>query len=154
MTTDYKLLAAQTEALIQDVPHNISNLANVSALIYGALPDINWAGFYLLEGDTLVLGPFQGKTACTEIPYGKGVCGTAVKEGRTMLVTDVRQFEGHIACDSASRSELVIPIQSGDRIIGVLDIDSPLLDRFSREDRNGLERIVGILEQYYIEPKA
>ena len=143
---DYQLLARQAEALIKDVPYTIANLANLSALIYEYLPEINWAGFYLLEGNILVLGPFQGKPACTQIPCGKGVCGTAVKENKTILVRDVHEFEGHIACDQASRSELVIPVRQGNQIIGVLDIDSPIPDRFTQEDRRGLERIVEILE--------
>lgn len=149
MTTDYNLLANQAEALIQDVPHNIANLSNLSALIYEALEDLNWAGFYLLEDDTLILGPFQGKVACVEIPVGKGVCGTAVQENRTQLVPDVHQFPGHIACDSASRSEIVVPIRVGGDILGVLDIDSPLPNRFSEEDQIGLERIVSILEKFW-----
>ena len=149
MTTDYTLLASQAEALIKDVPHNIANLGNLSALIYDALEDLNWAGFYLLEGETLILGPFQGKVACVEIPVGKGVCGTAVQENRTQLVPDVHQFPGHIACDSASRSEIVVPIRVGGDILGVLDIDSPLPNRFSEEDQIGLERIVSILEKFW-----
>ena len=149
MTTDYNLLANQAEALIQDVPHNIANLSNLSALIYEALEDLNWAGFYLLEDDTLILGPFQGKVACVEIPVGKGVCGTAVQENRTQLVPDVHQFPGHIACDSASRSEIVVPIRVGGDILGVLDIDSPIPNRFSEEDQIGLERIVNILEEFW-----
>lgn len=149
MTTDYNLLASQAEALIQDVPHRIANLANLSALIFDALEDLNWAGFYLLEGDTLILGPFQGKVACVEIPVGKGVCGTAVKEAKTQLVPDVHQFPGHIACDSASRSEIVVPIRVGGDILGVLDIDSQLPNRFSEEDQIGLERIVSILEKFW-----
>ena len=154
MATDYNLLAAQAESLIRDVPHNIANLANLSALLYETLPELNWAGFYLLEGDTLILGPFQGKVACVEIPYGKGVCGTAVRENRTQLVPDVHQFPGHIACDSASRSEIVIPVRSGGRIIGVLDIDSPVPARFSEADQEGLERIVQILEAHLTVPEA
>lgn len=149
MEIDYNLLASQAEALIRDVPHNIANLANLSALIYAALEDLNWAGFYLLEGDTLILGPFQGKVACVEIPVGKGVCGTAVQENRTQLVPDVHQFPGHIACDSASRSEIVVPIRAGGSIIGVLDIDSPTRNRFSETDQVGLERLVRILENYW-----
>ena len=133
MATDYKLLAAQAESLIRDVPHNIANLANLSALLYKALPELNWAGFYLLEGDTLRHG-------------GAG--------NRTQLVPDVHQFPGHIACDSASRSEIVIPVRSGGRIIGVLDIDSPVPARFSEADQEGLERIVQILEVHLTAPEA
>ena len=146
MMTDYPLLVRQAEALIRDVPHNIANLANLSALLYDALEDLNWAGFYLLEGDTLILGPFQGKVACTTIPVGKGVCGTAVQEDRTQLVFDVHRFPGHIACDSASNSEIVVPIRQGGRVVGVLDIDSPTPGRFTAEDQAGLEEFVRGIE--------
>ncbi len=128
--TDYQTLSAQLEALICGVPHRIANLANAAALLYHSLDGLNWAGFHLLEGDTLVLGPFQGKPACIEIPMDRGVCGTAVAEGKTQLVQDVHQFPGHIACDSASNSEIVVPIRAGGKIVGVLDIDSPFLGRF------------------------
>ena len=144
---DYKMLCKLLEGLTQDVPHKIANLANASALLWQELEDLNWAGFYLLEGDTLVLGPFQGKPACIEIPVGKGVCGTAVQENKTLVVPDVHQFPGHIACDCASNSEIVIPICKNGAIIGVLDIDSPLFDRFSEEDRVGLEAFVKTLEK-------
>ena len=144
---DYKMLCKLLEGLTQDVPHKIANLANASALLWQELPNLNWAGFYLLEGDTLILGPFQGKPACIEIPVGKGVCGTAVKENRTLVVPDVHQFPGHIACDCASNSEIVVPIYKNGEIIGVLDIDSPLFDRFSEEDRVGLEAFVKALEK-------
>ena len=145
--TDYTLLNAQLRSLIHGVPHFIANLSNASALLYEVLPDLNWAGFYLLEGDTLVLGPFQGKTACIEIPVGKGVCGTAVAEDATQLVKDVHLFPGHIACDSASNSEIVVPIRPNGKVVGVLDIDSPLLSRFDEADRDGLEEFVSILEE-------
>lgn len=145
--TDYALLNAQLRSLIHGVPHFIANLSNASALLYEVLPDLNWAGFYLLEGDTLVLGPFQGKTACIEISVGKGVCGTAVAEDRTQLVKDVHLFPGHIACDSASNSEIVVPIRPNGKVVGVLDIDSPLLARFDEADRDGLEEFVRILEE-------
>ena len=145
--TDYETLCAQVSALICGVPHRIANLANVSAAIYQAMEGLNWAGFYLLEGETLVLGPFQGKPACIEIPLGRGVCGTAAREGRTVVVPDVHQFPGHIACDSASNSEIVLPIYENGTLYGVLDIDSPHLDRFSREDKEGLEKLVKILEE-------
>ena len=145
--TDYALLNAQLRSLIHGVPHFIANLSNASALLYEALPDLNWAGFYLLEGDTLVLGPFQGKTARIEIPVGKGVCGTAVAEDATQLVKDVHLFPGHIACDSASNSEIVVPIRPNGKVVGVLDIDSPLLSRFDEADRDGLEEFVSILEE-------
>jgi GAF domain-containing protein len=144
---DYKMLCKLLEGLTQDVPHKIANLANASALLWQELPNLNWAGFYLLEGDTLILGPFQGKPACIEIPVGKGVCGTAVKENRTLVVPDVHQFPGHIACDCASNSEIVVPIYKNGEITGVLDIDSPLFDRFSEEDRVGLEAFVKALEK-------
>ena len=144
--TDYELLTRQLEALIHDVPHKTANLANASALLYEVLPGLNWAGFYLLEGDTLVLGPFQGKAACIEIPVGKGVCGTAVSENTTQLVYDVHQFPGHIACDSASNSEIVIPLRRDGVIVGVLDIDSPHIGRFTAEDQAGLEAFAAVLE--------
>lgn len=144
---NYEMLCKQLIALTQDIPHPIANLANASALLWQALGDINWAGFYLLEGDVLVLGPFQGKPACIEIPVGKGVCGTAVAEEKTQLVADVHQFPGHIACDSASNSEIVIPIYKNSRIFGVLDIDSPLFGRFTREDEAELELFVKTLEK-------
>ena len=145
--TDYLQLNRRLAALIEGVPHLIANLANASALLWESLEDLNWAGFYLLEGNTLVLGPFQGKTACIEIPAGKGVCGTAVAEDATQLVRDVHLFPGHIACDSASNSEIVVPVHGGGRIRAVLDIDSPLLGRFTGEDREGLERFVQVLEK-------
>lgn len=144
--TDYRTLNAQLSALAGGVPHRIANLANAAALLYHTLDGLNWAGFYLLEGDRLVLGPFQGKPACIEIPVGRGVCGTAVAEGRTQLVPDVHQFPGHIACDSASNSEIVVPIRAGGKIVGVLDLDSPHIGRFTEEDRLGLEEFVRILE--------
>ena len=128
MKTDYKLLSQQLESLIAGVPYLTANLANASALLWQELDGINWAGFYLAEGDVLVLGPFQGKPACIEIPYGKGVCGTAFRSDSTVVVDDVHQFPGHIACDCASNSEIVIPLHRDGSVIGVLDIDS----RFSR----------------------
>ncbi len=143
----YQLMNAQLEALITDVPHRIANMANASALLYDTLEDINWAGFYLMEEGILVLGPFQGKTACIEIRVGKGVCGTAVERDEVMLVEDVHQFPGHIACDSASRSEIVVPIHADGKIIGVLDIDSPSLARFDAEDAAGLAEFVSIFER-------
>ena len=143
---DYQLLNQQLTALIHGVPHRIANLANAAALLYNTLPNLNWAGFYLMENGLLVLGPFQGKPACIEIRVGRGVCGTAVAEDRTQLVYDVHQFPGHIACDSASNSEIVVPIRAEGRVVGVLDIDSPLVDRFTEEDRTGLEEFVRILE--------
>lgn len=145
--TDYETLIAQTEALVDGVPHRIANLANISALIFDTLEDLNWAGFYLLEGDTLVLGPFQGKPACIEIPVSRGVCGAAVRENRSQLVPDVHAFPGHIACDSASRSELVVPLRRNGVPFGVLDLDSPTRNRFTEEDRIGMERLAAVLER-------
>lgn len=145
--TDYKELNEQLRALIGGVPHPIANLANASALLFQTLDGLNWAGFYLMENGILVLGPFQGKTACIEIPVGKGVCGTAVARGETVLVKNVHEFPGHIACDSASNSEIVVPVHKNGEIVGVLDIDSPLLSRFTEEDRAGLEEFVRILEK-------
>ena len=145
--TDYDKLCSELKALTADVPHRIANLANASALIYDRLEDLNWAGFYLLEGEKLVLGPFQGKPACIEIPLGKGVCGTAVQEGKSQLVPDVHLFPGHIACDSASNSEIVVPLWVRGKIAGVLDIDSPWPGRFTEEDQAGLERAGELLGQ-------
>ena len=145
--TDYKLLARQLEALIEDTEWDISIMANASALIWDALEDINWAGFYIMRNGHLELGPFQGKAACVRIGIGKGVCGTAVLENKTQLVPDVHEFPGHIACDSASNSEIVIPIHSGESIYGVLDIDSPLKGRFTEDDSDGLEALVKIIEK-------
>ena len=145
--TDYTLLNQQLQALTQGVPHRIANLANASALLFQTLEDLNWAGFYLMEDGKLVLGPFQGKTACIEIPVGKGVCGTAVATGESQRVEDVHQFPGHIACDSASNSELVIPIWEKGTIVGVLDLDSPTIGRFEKADQEGLEAFVAVLEQ-------
>ncbi len=143
----YPLLASRLSALTKGVPHLIANLANASALLKEALEDVNWAGFYLLEGEKLVLGPFQGRPAYIEIPVGKGVCGLAVAENRPLLVEDVHLFEGHIACDSASRSEIVLPFYKDGKIFGVLDIDSPVRARFDQEDQVGLEEFVRQLER-------
>ena len=145
-TVNYDLICAQLSALTEDIPYEIANLSNAAALLWQELPDINWAGFYRMEGGALVLYPFQGRPACIRIPVGRGVCGTAVAEDRTQLVPDVHQFPGHIACDSASNSEIVIPIHVNGKIWGVLDIDSPCFDRFTEADREGLERFVKILE--------
>lgn len=142
----YPLLCRQLAALLDGVPHLIANLANASALLNEALTDINWVGFYLVNDQRLVLGPFQGKTACIEIPAGRGVCGTALVENRTQLVYNVHQFPGHIACDSASNSEIVIPLRKNGRVVAVLDIDSPLIGRFDEEDRIGLEQAAAIIE--------
>ena len=144
---DYEKLVAQLEALTRDVPYETANLANAAALIWQELPDINWAGFYKMTDGVLVLGPFQGKPACIRIPVGRGVCGTAVAENKTQLVYDVHQFPGHIACDSASNSEIVIPIRVKGEIWGVLDIDSPYVGRFTEADRTGLEGAAAVLEK-------
>ena len=143
---DYDSLAAQLAALTDGIPYEIANLSNASALLWETLPDINWAGFYKMVDGALVLYPFQGKPACIRIPVGRGVCGTAVAEDRTLLVYDVHQFPGHIACDCASNSEIVVPIHVHDEIWGVLDIDSPSIGRFTEEDRIGLEKFVRVLE--------
>ena len=145
--TDYQLLREQLISLTAGVPHLTANLANASALLWQELDGINWAGFYLAEGDLLVLGPFQGKPACIEIPFGKGVCGSAAQGDSTIVVDDVHTFPGHIACDGASNSEIVIPLHAGGKVIGVLDIDSPLFSRFSSEDRHGLEQFAAALEK-------
>ena len=143
---DYKLLSAKLEALTEGIPYETANLANAAALLWEALPDINWAGFYKMTDGKLVLGPFQGKPACIVIPVGRGVCGTAVAEDATELVFDVHDFPGHIACDSASNSEIVVPIHVNGEIWGVLDIDSPFVGRFTPADREGLELFVETLE--------
>ena len=145
--TDYSQLCAQLEALTTDIPYPVANLANASALLWEAMEDINWAGFYMMTDGALVLGPFQGKTACIRIPVGKGVCGTAVAQEKTQLVPDVHAFPGHIACDCASRSEIVVPIWKNGQIIGVLDIDSPYENRFTEAARAGLEAFVKVLEK-------
>ena len=139
-------IAEQMRSLLDGVEFEISNLANASALIYDSMDELNWAGFYILFDGKLRLGPFQGKIACTEIPVGKGVCGTAVAEDRTLVVPNVHEFQGHIACDSASNSEIVIPIHKNGSIYGVLDIDSVAFDSFSDDDRKELEKCVKILE--------
>ena len=145
--TNYSLVAQQLSALIAGIPYEVANLANASALLWQEMPDINWVGFYKMENGKLVLGPFQGKPACIEIPVGRGVCGTAVAEDAVQLVYDVHQFPGHIACDCASNSEIVVPIRKDGQVVGVLDIDSPKLARFTEEDQAGLEEFVRILEK-------
>lgn len=145
--TDYSLICQNLFAITDSVPYETANLANASALLWEHLPDLNWAGFYKMTDGKLVLGPFQGKTACIEIEIGRGVCGTAVAENKTQLVYDVHQFPGHIACDCASNSEIVVPIQVNGKIWGVLDIDSPVIGRFSEEDKAGLEEFVKVLEK-------
>lgn len=144
----YRILKTQLQGLTDGVPHLTANLANASALLNQALGNINWVGFYLLDGDTLILGPFQGKPACVEIKTGSGVCGTAVAKDEVMLVKNVHEFPGHIACDSASNSEIVVPIHFPDgTLMGVLDIDSPILERFDDNDRQGLTEFVKTLER-------
>jgi L-methionine (R)-S-oxide reductase len=141
----YADLAAQLGALLEGESDRVANAANTAALIYHGLPDLNWAGFYFRQSDELVLGPFQGKPACVRIAWGKGVCGTAAARGAAVIVPDVHEFPGHIACDPNSRSELVVPLVRNGDIIGVLDLDSPLPARFDEEDRAGCERLVAIL---------
>jgi L-methionine (R)-S-oxide reductase len=140
----YRELAQQLDALLTGERDAIANAANAAALLYHTLPDINWAGFYFLRGEDLVLGPFQGKPACVRIPLGKGVCGAAAVRRRSILVEDVFAFPGHIACDTASRSEIVVPLVSGPSLVGVLDIDSPSPARFDAEDQSGVEHIAAI----------
>ncbi len=147
--TDYRLLTEQLRSLIHGVPHRIANLANASALLAMTLPDLNWAGFYFMEEHQLVLGPFQGKPACIEIPLGRGVCGTAATKDETLLVRNVHEFAGHIACDSASNSEIVVPIHQNGSVIGVLDLDSPSVARFTEDDQTGLKAFVHVLEEEF-----
>lgn len=143
---DYDLMCRQLESLSEGVTWDITVLSNAAALIWDAMEDINWAGFYLVKDGKLLLGPFQGKPACTVIEAGKGVCGAAAAEDRTQLVKNVHEFPGHIACDAASNSEIVIPIHAGGSVYGVLDIDSPKTARFNEDDKEGLEALVHILE--------
>ena len=150
MTVNYTLLTRQLEALVEDEPDLLANSANLVGLLFAEIPDINWLGIYVLRGSELVLGPFQGKPACVRIPLGQGVCGTAAKRMESQLVADVNNFSGHITCDPASVSEVVVPLISAGQVIGVLDIDSPLQGRFSADDQHGLEllceRFVQLLE--------
>lgn len=141
----YRTLCGQMAALLERENDWVANLANAAALLADVLPHINWVGFYRLQGGELLLGPFQGKPACLHIALGKGVCGTAVRENATQLVPDVHRFSGHIACDAASVSELVIPLRRGGRVVGVLDIDSPVPGRFSGEEARALEKVAEIL---------
>ena len=145
--TDYQLLCDELRSLAESERHWLPLLSNASALLYDALPDLNWAGFYLIESGSLMLGPFQGKLACIRIPWGKGVCGAAAAGDQTLRVADVHAFPGHIACDSASNAEIVVPLHRDGRVIGVLDIDSPRLDRFTAEDQAGLEAFARVLEE-------
>ena len=145
---NYQTLVKQIQALTEGVSYLTANLANTAAAIWEAMEGINWAGFYILEEGKLVLGPFQGKPACILIPMGRGVCGTCAAEEKTQLVPDVHQFPGHIACDSASNSEIVVPLMKNGQIWGVLDIDSPHLNRFTEEDRAGLEAVAKVIEGF------
>ena len=145
--TDFHLLLEQLSSMTESERDAIANLANASALLYMGLEDINWAGFYLVREGQLVLGPFQGKPACIRIDFGKGVCGNAAANGTTLVVPDVHAFAGHIACDAASNSEIVIPLHHAGRLTAVLDIDSPLYGRFTQIDKEGLERFCAVLEK-------
>ncbi|GAA0600672.1 GAF domain-containing protein [Virgibacillus siamensis] len=145
---DYELLLKQLTALTEDERDTTANLSNASALLNQFLHDVNWVGFYLWKGNQLVLGPFQGLPACLRIDYGKGVCGTAIKTRKSQLVEDVTKFPGHIACDSASKSEIVVPLIIDNEIYGVLDIDSPSTNRFDETDREYLEKFAGIVEGF------
>ena len=146
--TDYASLCRDLASLTENVPYLIANLANTSALIWERMEGLNWAGFYILTDGALVLGPFQGKTACIRIPLGRGVCGTAVEQGRTQLVENVHNFPGHIACDSASNSEVVVPLYKNGNLWGVLDLDSPYVGRFTENDRQELENLTKIIEAF------
>ena len=143
----YDLLKLQVMGLTEDVPHFIANISNISALLKDALQDINWVGFYFMKDGQLALGPFQGKPACIEIAVGRGVCGTAVAQDQIQLVKNVHDFPGHIACDSASNSEIVVPMHVDGKVVGVLDIDSPTVGRFSESDAKGLSEIIAIIEK-------
>lgn len=148
MATDYPLIIEQARAITAGEPDLIANLSNISALVYEALDDVNWVGFYLTrEPNLLVLGPFQGKVACLRIPFGKGVCGAAAVQRKTQLVVDVHQFDGHIACDAASNSEVVVPLIVNDQVVGVFDLDSPKVGRFDETDAAGLTELGRFIEQ-------
>jgi L-methionine (R)-S-oxide reductase len=144
-SADYARLAQELEALLAGERDLIANAANTAALLYASLPEVNWAGFYFLRGEELIVGPFQGQPACVRIGLGTGVCGTAARERRTLVVADVHAFPGHIACDAASRAEIVVPLVAAQRLVGVLDVDSPRQGRFDREDAAGLERLAQLL---------
>ena len=151
INTDYDLIIRQMRSLADASADIIPVMANVSALLFHSMEEINWAGFYIVKGDTLILGPFQGKPACVRIEKGKGVCGTAWAEDRVQMVPDVLSFPGHIACDSASRSEIVVPVHSRGKVAAVLDIDSPVPSRFNDDDMEGLEALVLAMEQIVFE---
>ncbi len=140
----YSQVCEQLDQLLGGEENFVANAANTSALLYQLLPDVNWVGFYIREGNELVLGPFQGKPACVRLPFGKGVCGTAAAEGRTIIVPDVSKFSGHIACDAASQSEIVVPLLNWGNVAGVLDVDSASPNRFDEEDQEGLESVVAV----------
>lgn len=144
----YREVCSQLEGLLQGEHDPVANAANTSALLFHLMPQLNWAGFYFLQGSELVLGPFQGKPACVRIPVGRGVCGTAVARRQSILVADVHAFPGHIACDAASRSELVVPLIREGEILGVIDLDSPLPGRFDDDDRAGIERVAALYMGY------
>ena len=146
--TNYQELLQNLEALTEGIPYRTSNLANTAALIWQTIPGLNWAGFYEMTDGALVLGPFQGKPACIRIPLGRGVCGTAAQEGRTVRVENVHDFPGHIACDGASNSEIVIPLCKNGTLWGVLDLDSPHFGRFTPEDQQGLERLAAVIQAF------
>ena len=150
----YDELARELDALLAGEPDPVANAANAAAALYHALPELNWAGFYFLRDGELVLGPFQGRPACVRIALGTGVCGTAAAERRTVLVPDVEAFPGHIACDTASRSELVVPLLIGDRLLGVLDLDSPVLARFDEADRAGCEMLARVIGRHVMDVAA
>ena len=147
MNMDYRVICEQASGLLEAEPWYVAALSNISALVMDTLPDLNWAGFYLMRGGRLVVGPFQGKPACIHIDPGKGVCGTAVSRNETIAVPDVHLFPGHIACDGASESEIVIPVRENGRVLAVMDIDSPVKNRFSEEDRIGLEALARAIEE-------
>ena len=144
LTPAYARLVKQAAALLSGQAHRVANAANLSALMFQELPDLNWVGFYFLEDDALVVGPFQGKPACVHIPLGQGVCGTAAATRQTQRVADVHAFDGHIACDAASESEIVVPLICNDQVIGVLDVDSPKPDRFDEADQLGIEALAAV----------
>ncbi|XPF96384.1 GAF domain-containing protein [Colwellia sp. RE-S-Sl-9] len=147
---EYELILKQVDAVISDESDVIANMANISALLFDSLSDVNWVGFYRVVSDELVLGPFQGKVACIRIPLNKGVCGTAAGEAKTICVANVHDFSGHIACDANSNSEIVIPLIINGKVVAVLDVDSPIYERFDEDDQTGLENIINVFENIII----
>lgn len=143
----YELINSQVQAIISGEPDMIANMANIAAILFNNLEKVNWAGFYIFKQGQLVLGPFQGQPACIRIPMGKGVCGTSASQKLTLIVKDVHEFDGHIACDAASKSEIVVPIIFDDKLIAVLDVDSPVTERFDNADKVGLEQLVSLFVQ-------